>query len=186
MKITIFIIYSLFIMMFIYHGKKSRELKIDTMGKYPINKKIFIAGKITMFISWFFPLISLFVDFNLFFDIYFLKIVSVLIFLTGFLFFFKTTFNLGGKALKFGIPEDDDSTELKTSGLYSFSRNPMYLAFLIMITGSILFAPAVLNIICALTAIIVHHFIVLSEEKFLEKRFEEEWYNYKKSVNRYF
>ncbi len=99
------------------------------MGIYPIDKNFFMTGKITMFISWFFPVISLFVDFNPLFDIFFLKIFSLLIIVAGFLIFFKTSVNLGPEALKFGIPEDEDSTELKTSGLYSFSRNPVLHSF---------------------------------------------------------
>ena len=89
-----------------------------------------------------------------------------------------------GDSFRVGLP--GETTSLKTGGIYRFSRNPIYVGVDLIAVASILFIPLVFNIICAVIGIVVHHFIILSEEKFLENRFKEEWLAYKKKTCRYF
>jgi protein-S-isoprenylcysteine O-methyltransferase Ste14 len=76
--------------------------------------------------------------------------------------------------------------ELRTSGIYKISRNPMYASFIFLNTATFLFLPSLLLLAIMLYGMIVHHFIILGEEKFLEKEFGDEYRNYKARVSRYF
>lgn len=80
-----------------------------------------------------------------------------------------------------------DKTELVTSGIYSFSRNPAFLGFDLVYLGILLmFFNLPLYIISLLAIIILHLQIVNVEEDFLIETFGEEYLNYKKNVCRYF
>lgn len=80
-----------------------------------------------------------------------------------------------------------DKTELVTSGIYSFSRNPAFLGFDLVYLGILLmFFNLPLYIISLLAIIILHLQIVNVEEDFLIDTFGEEYLNYKRKVCRYF
>jgi protein-S-isoprenylcysteine O-methyltransferase Ste14 len=89
-----------------------------------------------------------------------------------------------GDSLRVGLP--GESTTLKTNGIYRVSRNPIYVGVDLIAIASVLFIPGFINISCAIVGIGVHHFIILSEEKFLEGRFREDWLGYKRKTRRYF
>jgi protein-S-isoprenylcysteine O-methyltransferase Ste14 len=89
---------------------------------------------------------------------------------------------LGG-SLRVGLPTE--STELKTSGVYRFSRHPLYLAlFLAAIAGG-LYCPHPVVLLSAVVTILLHHRIALAEERFLERRFGEAGQRYRAHVPRY-
>jgi protein-S-isoprenylcysteine O-methyltransferase Ste14 len=104
-----------------------------------------------------------------------------LLFLSA-IFFIRAFIDLG-PSLLVGLPEKE--TKLRTMGIYRISRNPIYLAVYLFCAGSCLYFPEPGNIAVAFYAIYFHHRIVLSEEKFLETRFGEEWREYCKRVRRY-
>ena len=76
--------------------------------------------------------------------------------------------------------------ELRTSGIYKISRNPMYASFIFLNTASFLFLPSILLLTVMIYGMVVHHFIILGEEKFLDGEFEDEYRKYKARVPRYF
>jgi protein-S-isoprenylcysteine O-methyltransferase Ste14 len=76
--------------------------------------------------------------------------------------------------------------ELRTSGIYKISRNPMYASFFFLNTATFLFIPSILLLIVMIYGIVVHHFIILEEEKYLNREFGAEYKQYKSSVPRYF
>ena len=64
------------------------------------------------------------------------------------------------------------TTHLVTSGPYRFTRNPVYLGYTLAMLGSgLLLANFWMAIIAALTAIVIHAWIIRSEEKHLLARF---------------
>jgi protein-S-isoprenylcysteine O-methyltransferase Ste14 len=75
--------------------------------------------------------------------------------------------------------------ELRTGGIYKISRNPMYASFIFLNTATFLFLPSILLLVVMLYGMIVHHFIILGEEKYLEKEFGHEYKDYKEKVSRY-
>lgn len=76
--------------------------------------------------------------------------------------------------------------ELRTKGIYRISRNPMYASFIFLNTATFLFLPSILLLLVMLYGMIVHHFIILNEEKYLENEFGDEYQKYKAKVSRYF
>jgi protein-S-isoprenylcysteine O-methyltransferase Ste14 len=76
--------------------------------------------------------------------------------------------------------------ELRTGGIYKISRNPMYASFIFLNTATFLFLPSILLLAIMIYGMVVHHFIILGEEKFLDGEFGDEYRKYKANVPRYF
>ena len=83
-----------------------------------------------------------------------------------------------------GIPSEDN-TEFISNGIYKISRNPAFVGFDLMYIGITLLYCNELTIIFSLFAIIMLHFQILQEEKYLEKTFGDDYINYKRKVFRY-
>ena len=83
-----------------------------------------------------------------------------------------------------GIP-DQDKTELVTSGIYQFSRNPAFLGFDFMYIGVLLMYFNPLTAFFSLFAIVMLHLQFLQEEKYLTATFGVAYTDYKKHVFRY-
>ena len=83
-----------------------------------------------------------------------------------------------------GIPSEDN-TEFVSNGIYKISRNPAFVGFDLMYIGICLLYCNVLTIIFSLFAIVMLHFQILQEEKYLEKTFGEKYITYKNKVFRY-
>ena len=83
-----------------------------------------------------------------------------------------------------GIPSED-KTEFISNGIYKISRNPAFVGFDLMYIGICLLYCNVLTVIFSLFAIIMLHFQILQEEKYLEKTFGEIYIAYKNKVFRY-
>ncbi len=88
-----------------------------------------------------------------------------------------------GMVTHIGLPEGKH--ELRTGGIYKFSRNPMYASFIFLNTATFLYLPSLLLLGIMIYGMIVHHFIIRGEEKFLENEFGDEYRNYKASTPRY-
>lgn len=94
-----------------------------------------------------------------------------------------TSFKLK-KDLVFGL-SDSKSHQLQTTGVYSISRHPFYMGFLLILISSVLFVPNIFNIILLVISWILHHIIMIKEEEFLTSRYGNEYKEYSKKVNRY-
>lgn len=84
-----------------------------------------------------------------------------------------------------GIPSEE-KTAIITGGIYKISRNPAFLGFDLMYIGICLVYCNILTIVFSLFAVIMLHFQILSEEKYMEKSFGDEYIDYKNKVFRYF
>ena len=85
-----------------------------------------------------------------------------------------------GKSTRLGIP--DENTELKTQGIYTLSRNPMYVGFNLLTLASIIYTRHWIIVIFGVYSIAIYHQIIVAEEKFLEKRFGGKYQDYKLHV----
>lgn len=94
-----------------------------------------------------------------------------------------TSFKLK-KDLVFGL-SDSKSHQLQTNGVYSFSRHPFYMGFLLILISSVLFVPNIINIILLVITWILHHYIMIKEEAFLTSKYGAEYKEYSGKVNRY-
>ena len=83
-----------------------------------------------------------------------------------------------------GIP-DQDRTELVTSGIYQFSRNPAFLGFDLMYIGVMLMYCNYLTVPLSVFSIVMLHLQILQEERYLEETFGEAYREYKRQTFRY-
>ena len=156
---------------------------MNIIGKTTINPFIFYSGKISGYITWVLYLLSLaglFVIGVQSMEI--LSIASYALTIIGLAFIVISLVNLGAST-RLGIPAE--STEFKNSGIYKFSRNPMYLGFNLLTVSSIIFTANVFVALMGIYSIIVYHLIIRGEEAFLEDRFGNVYIEYKKNVRRY-
>ena len=76
--------------------------------------------------------------------------------------------------------------KLVTNGLFKFSRNPIYLGFLISLLGVWILLGTVLPILgCLLFILIINYWYISYEENEMEKQFGAEYREYKSRVNRW-
>ena len=83
-----------------------------------------------------------------------------------------------------GIP-DKDKTELVTTGIYRFSRNPAFLGFDLMYVGVLLLYGNLLTLGFSVFAIIMLHLQILQEERYLVNTFGAPYQEYCRHVSRY-
>ena len=83
-----------------------------------------------------------------------------------------------------GIP-DQEHTELVTSGIYRFSRNPAFLGFDFMYIGMMLMYCNLLTVPLTVFAIVMLHLQILQEERYLDETFGEAYREYKRHTFRY-
>lgn len=78
------------------------------------------------------------------------------------------------------------TTQLFLGGTYKYSRNPIYLAFVLMLIGCSICFNSVWYLVFAILELLLLHFgIILPEEKYLEKEFDKVYLDYKNSVRRW-
>jgi protein-S-isoprenylcysteine O-methyltransferase Ste14 len=78
------------------------------------------------------------------------------------------------------------ANSLQTTGIYSISRNPMYLGLLIIYVGIAFFLGNWWTFIfIPLVILIITNFVIVNEEKYLGRTFGKEFLKYKKSVRRW-
>ncbi|HEV7320659.1 MAG TPA: isoprenylcysteine carboxylmethyltransferase family protein [Ensifer sp.] len=85
---------------------------------------------------------------------------------------------------KIGIPERQDAP-LVTSGLYRFSRNPIYVGMVTALIGTVLSVPNVVSVALALSAWISISYQTRMEETHLTRAFGEAYGAYCKRVRRW-
>ena len=83
-----------------------------------------------------------------------------------------------------GIP-DKDKTELVTTGIYRFSRNPAFLGFDLMYVGVLLLYGNLLTLSFSVFAIVMLHLQILQEERYLVNTFGAQYQEYCSHVFRY-
>jgi len=80
----------------------------------------------------------------------------------------------------------EKSRTLITTGMYQYSRNPMYLGLLFLLTGwGFILASASPLIMLPVFVVIITRQQILPEEQVLEQKFGQQYRDYKKSVKRW-
>jgi len=163
----------------------------SAMGKPTIYSAFFYTGKFFLFGVWaLFGVIAVFPEYRN--AVPFLiqdftpdvqKLLAVVFLIPANLIIVPAYLSMG-MVTHIGLPSGKH--ELRTSGIYKISRNPMYASFIFLNTATFLFLPSILLLIVMLYGMIVHHFIILGEEKYLENTFGDEYQKYKSRVPRYF
>lgn len=87
-----------------------------------------------------------------------------------------------GKNLRMGLPGEE--TVLITSGIFGYSRNPIYVGIFFMMGAALVYAFSWVSLAAAAAGVLLHHRIVLAEERFLAQQFKD-YEAYRKRVRRY-
>src|SRR6266699_6135073 len=78
------------------------------------------------------------------------------------------------------------SLTLVTGGVFAWMRNPMYLGLGLLTAGiAIMLASGWTLALMVPAALVLHHGVVLREERYLEAKFSDEYRRYRESVPRY-
>ena len=88
-------------------------------------------------------------------------------------------------SLRVGI-DTDQSDELITTGIFSFTRNPIYVAFSLVLLGQFLVYPNWIMLIYLAAGVVLIHRQVLREEDFLRGHYGKGYQEYCKRVRRTF
>jgi protein-S-isoprenylcysteine O-methyltransferase Ste14 len=118
-------------------------------------------------------------------SISFFQYIAIFIFTAGIaiLFYCIGLFVVKGKGT---LSPADPTKKLVVSGLYKFSRNPMYIGVILMLMGeAIFFSSSSLWIYSAIVFIAFHLFIIFHEEPRLNRVFGTEYHQYQKTVRRW-
>lgn len=163
----------------------------DAMGNPTIHPVLFFSGKFLLFGIWaLFAWVALFPHYRSF--VPFLiqdytpevqKLLAAIFLIPANLIIVPAYLSMG-VVTNIGLPTGKH--ELRTGGIYKLSRNPMYGSFIFLNTATFLFLPSILLLVVMLYGMVVHHFIILGEEQFLENTFGDPYRKYKASVPRYF
>ena len=90
-----------------------------------------------------------------------------------------------GQSFRVGI-DTDHPDKLITTGVFAFSRNPIYVAFAFILLGQFLIFSNWILLIYFGAAIWLFHRQVLREEDYLKKHYGKEYLEYCNRVKRYF
>jgi protein-S-isoprenylcysteine O-methyltransferase Ste14 len=156
---------------------------MELIGKTTINPILFFSGKMSGYLTWIiFGLSFLNIKIVHFNSSGYNKEIAFAIMSVGFIAVVLSSINLG-RSTRLGLPSDD--TQLKTKGIYKISRNPMYLGFNLLTISSIVYSLNLTVFLLGIYSIIIYHFIIVGEEKFLQTRFGADYLDFKKRVRRY-
>ena len=89
-----------------------------------------------------------------------------------------------GKSFRIGI-DPDQPDKLVTTGIFGFSRNPIYVAFGLVLTGEFLVFPNWILLVYPVTVGWLIHRQVLREEEFLRAHYGQSYSEYSQRVRRY-
>ncbi len=103
--------------------------------------------------------------------------------LQGLIFFFGSLVSFK-KSFRVGI-DVDHTNGLITTGVFAYSRNPIYVSFGLVLVGQFFIFSSWILLIYIFAGIWLFHRQVLREEEFLKKHYGEEYMEYCKRVRRY-
>jgi protein-S-isoprenylcysteine O-methyltransferase Ste14 len=90
------------------------------------------------------------------------------------------------KKAKTNIEPWKPTTKILDSGLYRFSRNPIYVGMImIYLSIALLFNSVWFLPFLPVVVLVIHYGVILREEKYLENKFGEEYLDYQKRVRRW-
>lgn len=164
-------------------GKVFRRRNVNMDGDPPIDKLLFSSSKYLILVVWVAMVVHGWGG-NLSFVPVPNPVRWIALFLwgAGFLLLFTGRLRLGDS---FRIGSAQERTNLTVDGLFRFSRNPMYLGVYATLVATVLYTLNPLLLAVAVYIVVVHHKIVLAEEKHLRAVFGAQYTDYCGRVRRY-
>ena len=182
---TFYIIY--FLKLF---SLKKQGIKVNNLGKKEKKAKKIIKIEITLkiftILMFLVEVFSIIIDDNWYY-IYespVLKIIGLMLILLGDVIFFLSVYYMK-TSWRVGIDETRND-KLITNGIYRISRNPAFLGFDLTYLGLALVFPNPIMIIFTIILIWLFDDQIMIEEEYLERKYKEEYLEYKKKTKRYF
>ncbi len=121
--------------------------------------------------------------FKNFFNHFLFKIFSAILFLFGIILYIRSLVDLNSEWV---VGTNSQKVKrLVTKGIYSYTRNPIYIFFMIFYFSIFLLFGSIEMFLFFLVATFIFYRIILIEEKELEEKFKREYIDYKKRVKRF-
>lgn len=112
--------------------------------------------------------------------------LSVILLILSILLLLFASYSFYKSKTSFNPLSPDKASVLVTKGAYKFSRNPMYLGFLLLVLSWWVYLGELISFLgCIFFVFYMTKFQILSEEKALEKLFGEQYKSYKSQVRRW-
>lgn len=164
--------------------QKKKGIQTDQMGKGKVGfvKLIEVTMKISAFLVFATGIVSIVLDVGC--GPVSLRILGAVVSVVGTAVFIAAVLTMRD-SWRAGVSQTD-KTELVTSGIYRFSRNPAFVGFDLLYVGILLmFFNWVLCVVSVFAILMYHLQIVHVEEKFLLATFGDAYLDYQKKVCRY-
>ena len=165
-------------------NQRKRGIQTNQLGKGKkgVPKFIEVALRDVTYLVPLIEVISIFQ--NTYLDFVWLRIIGITLGVLGVTIFAVSALTMRD-SWRAGVPKDEN-TELVTSGIYAFSRNPAFLGFDLIYIGILaMFFNVSLLIVTLLVIVLLHLQIVNVEEDFLLAVFGNDYLQYKAKVCRY-
>jgi len=88
------------------------------------------------------------------------------------------------QSVRIGI-DYENAGKLTTTGIYSYSRNPMYTSFYLIFFGEFLIFPNIGLLASLIVAFVAFNLTILKKEEFLKSHYGKDYEDYCKKVRRY-
>jgi protein-S-isoprenylcysteine O-methyltransferase Ste14 len=164
-------------------GATFRRQHIDIDGEPPIGRRVFYTSKYAIVIVW-----AAVVARGWGAPLSFIDVPpasrwpALFLWCAGFLVLFAGRFGMGS-SFRIGSPKEP--TRLRMTGMFGLSRNPMYMGVYATLLASVLYTLNPIVLVVGAFVAMVHHRIVLAEERYLAAAFGAEYADYRRRVRRY-
>lgn len=187
-SVLLFIFY--FSYFFKFFSLKNKGVKVNNLGtKYNKTKEVIkseIVLKIFTFLMFIVEIISIIISDNWYYINVppFIKIIGLCFIMLGDISFILSLYYMK-TSWRVGIDELSNDS-LITNGIYKFSRNPAFLGFDLTYIGMCFVFSNPVIILFAIILIWMFDNQIIMEEEYLERKYKEQYVEYKKHTKRYF
>ena len=116
--------------------------------------------------------------------IYLINLMGILLVLLALIIFFSSR-NAFYAYDENPLPNSDTNKIIKT-GIYAYSRNPIYLSFVLFHFGMFLTFENIMYFLCSIGLFFwLNNYVIVAEEKYLNNKFKDEFARYCHSVNKW-
>ena len=159
-------------------GYKKESFETAAGAPHPKTHQILLSSMILFGIVWFLDSFIFRISTQLAAVVpWFIRLILFgVIFALAFLIIFKT---------RNTIYNDDEVKKIIKTGIFAYVRNPMYLSALLLFTALTLLTMSLISVVPIIIALILYTKIVKFEENDLERKFGEQYLEYKKKVPRW-
>lgn len=156
---------------------------MEIVGRTTIHPLVFYSGKLSGYLTWVllgFDYLGVRAVHGLHAVV--LDYLSYILLVVAAVFIISSLVSLG-KSTRLGLPTGQ--TKLKTGGVYRVSRNPMYVGFDALTLAAILRTGNPVVLVLGVYSMVVYHFIIAGEERYLSSVFGMAYAQYRASVRKY-